>query len=368
MNPIPVKRFHGNKPAIGYTDWSAVHISWLVPAGSDAYLTLHKHECGHIWLQHQLRTADMRKAWPEPLDRRLWNIALDMEIAKHLYSDVDRAVIEAPRSWLNGGITQKHCEQYPDCQYAEEYYAALLEKPLEDDGADSHDGDAMPEDGDGDGAGQSEPDAAKDREPMSGDQLRQLVDAAVDAAGELMAAHNEATATKEAKKYRPRPTLASVLDHKLGRPALDRVASYRRPPRHEREGGIIRKGVVLKRTAPRVMIYVDRSGSFTPAKTAAAEDALKAILRKYRASVQADTWRFSDYVSSAECPSGGTNYAAVLEHIENHNPELAIVVTDDDHCPVGLKLKDARKRIVVIPVGCSATNLARVIGATEISL
>lgn len=355
---IEVVRFSGREPAIGYTDYSRVYISELVTDRAQ-YQTLHRHECGHIWLQHQLRGVRLRKDEGRTFDVRRWNISADLEIARHLYDSNDEAAICSPRSWLRGGICAEHVAQYPDCTYAEEYYFSMKEQPMMD--ADSHDGMANTATGE----------QIEDQDNNLTESIESLIKSATKLVAESVAAQNEIwrgiDVQADIKNFKPRPTLASDIDHRLGRPALARVRSYRRPSRRECISEMIKKGVTTVARTPKVSIYIDRSGSFTPVKTEAANIALNHILRKHRARIARDVWYFSDYVSSSELLGGGTNYVAVAKHIRDAAPELAIVLTDDDMCdPKAADILSGEK-VIVIPVGAQATNLARILGAKELN-
>ena len=129
---IKVIRYPGKEPAIAYTDFQSVYLSDLLgKPQTQAYRTAHKHECGHIWLQHLPRRLAFEATLAEPLHADTWNIAADCEIAWHLYDADDEAEIAAPRSRLRGGITRVHAQPAIDagCEpYAEHIYVWLVQQ------------------------------------------------------------------------------------------------------------------------------------------------------------------------------------------------------------------------------------------------
>lgn len=360
---IDVIRFPGISPSVGYTDFRKVYISECV-TDRDQYATLHKHECGHVWLQHLGRMLQMRQSERDQFDSRRWNQAADLEIALHLYDQSDDGAITQPRSWLATGIRKSDATGYPDCEFAEEFYEALVDKPLSRDSHDGESNDGESNEGDGEGEGAIE---------LSGEDLREIVAAAKGAAKEiaksLQSAWREMDINAESKAFRPRPSLASEIDKRIGRPALARVASYRRPNRRESE--FFKKGVISVARTPRLSVYVDRSGSFDATKTESATVALSKVLQKYRGRVEKDAWFFNDCVLVKDplTGGGGTNYKAVVQHIVDMCPEVAIIITDDDPCDqsVAKILLDSKCKtsIIVCAVGVQRTNIAKVIGVPD---
>ena len=361
---IEIKRFPGVDPAIGYTDYSAVYLSEVLH-GTQYALVL-KHELGHIWLQHGPRTRAR-----QPEDARLWNVACDMEIARHLYSDEDDLVITSPRSWLSGGIRKSDADKFPDCDYAEEFYEALLLQPEEHrQDYQSHDGDANGQSSEGsphgDANGQSSEGSPHESAPL------ESTETLVDKAKALLEEHGRAAACvkmQEALKgFRPPSSLASELDQWLVSPSLQRERSYRRPSRRT-TGDLFRKGEVVVPKQPLITIYIDRSGSFDDSKTEAATQALDRVLMKYRASVKTDVWYFNNGLLDVDpkVGGGGTNYGAVVEHINSVRPKIAVMVTDDDPCDPTLKI-EGNTNLLIICIGTPTTCVGKVLSAKEIVL
>lgn len=358
---IEVERFDGIMPSIGYTDQVKVYISNSIKK-SDEFEVLYKHECSHIWLQHFIRQLTIRTTEKDNFDWKRWAQAVDLEIALHIYDDIDENIINRPFSLLNGGICKKDLEKYKDCVYAEDFYYALLETPLEND---SHDGEANKD---------KEEDKEKDKEEqysaLSEEKKQELIKVAKELVKEAIieiARQSEVQRFKEeSKKFFPRPTLASEIDIHLGRAALARVSSYRRPNRRESE--FIKKGTISKPKTPKVLIYLDRSGSFTPEKTRMANDKLNVILNKYRTKIDKDVVFFHDTLFDKEPEgTGGTNYLAVAKDIALNRPTLAVVITDDDGCDEECRnaLNKCDTKIIMIPIGCPATKAANIFGAKE---
>lgn len=358
---IEVVRFPGVFPSVGYTDFRKVYISESVTP-RDQYATLHKHECGHIWLQHLGRMSSLREGEGKAFDFKRWNQAADLEIALYLYDQEDDDAIMQPRSWLARGIRRLDALKYTGCEFAEQFYKALADKPLEQD---SHDGYAN-----------------EDNETQLGDpvsiseaEIKELIQVArelmEESAQGMQRAWQEMDINAASKEFRPRPSLASEIDKCVGRPALARVKSYRRPDR--REGDFFKKGVVSVPKTARLSVYVDRSGSFDANKTAAATTALAKVLQKYRGQVEKDAWFFNDsvLVKDPRSGGGGTNYGAVVKHIASTNPEVAVIITDDDPCDSSvssiLTSSKCKTRVIVFAVGASQTNIAKALGVPDFS-
>ena len=368
---IKVIRYPGKEPAIAYTDFQSVYLSDLLgKPQTQAYRTAHKHECGHIWLQHLPRRLAFEATLAEPLHADTWNIAADCEIAWHLYDADDEAEIAAPRSRLRGGITRVHAQPAIDagCEpYAEHIYVWLVQQQQgQQQGQQQQQqqqGQPVSHDGTANDTHAVRTGAAE------GYQIdpAQAVAHAIGQAQE----HDAGAYGETLRGYRPRPSLAGDIDAALGRPALARVASYRRPARRPaHDPAMLRRGVATVTAAPRLSVYLDRSGSFTAAKTAGANAALARILQRYRGKVARDTYYFSDSVLPTDTNQhGGTNYLAVLSHIAATRPQVAVIVTDDD--PVqpecGTVIMQGT-RVIVVPVGAARTNLAPTIGAKEHSI
>ena len=343
---IPVIDFDGVVPSVAYTDYSAVYVSTsLSGAQRDTAL---KHEHGHIWLQHRTRGGNLREVTPD-FDARRWNIAADMEIAKHLYDAQDLEAIAAPRSSLAGGITQEHCAKYPQCSYAEEFYENLVNESEEA----SHDGEANGELAPGD--------LAQEVEAIVAGALEELKD--------LQGRQEQMRRQKTLDNFLPpRPSFASLLDRHLGRAKRSRTATYRRPSRLP-SSDLIKKGVTSALKSPALTVFVDRSGSFSPSKTAQSLKTLHECLLKYRGRVECDVLYFADRLMTADPGrgGGGTNYQCVVDQIARDRAKLAVVITDDDSSS-GVQVPRDLPNVVVVAVGCASTSLSKTLRVPEVAV
>lgn len=376
LPPVIVKE---TGPAIGWTDFTNVYILRKIDQSPRYREILVKHEYAHIFLHHkyrgrQLLTKLQEKDKEAGVDFRLWNVACDMEIAQHIYTDQDNNRIAEFGSPLNGGIVVKDAQELiPDPAYAEDYYDALIKKSEEEDSkqykaniciSDEYEDESESEGESGGAVGPE--DALEDvTEEVIEEQIKKLKEALEDQKTQEKV-KNQVKKQMEDILSRP-PTLAGEIDRHLGRYRAERVKSYARPPRVE-SSNIIRKGRKTKLMSPRVTVIVDRSGSFTPAKTQAATEAMKNALLKYRGRVRFDVLYFGNDVYTEE-PTGshGTNYQAVYERIMKDASELTVVITDDDSCILP-DIEIPKTRVLVVPIGCSTTQFAKAIKATEVTL
>ena len=353
---IEIKRFEGSDPAIAYTDFSKIYISNIVTR-QDEYYVLYKHESSHIWLQHQLRAQTLYSVEKEKFNHNCWNQAADLEIAHHIYDKDDEEIINRPRSCLQKGISKKDLKRYPDCTYAEDFYYKLLNDPLE---KSSHDENINHK------TFHIEND--EDQQQLSRSTKEALINLAKKKLEDFKKGLQKQYISEKTNHFLPKASLSTEIDKHLGRVALARVKSYKRPNRRE-EGDFIRKGMVSKQTAPRVLIYLDRSASFCEQKTRKANKKLDEILMKYRTKIEKDVIFFHDHLFYEEPrSSGGTNYIAVCEDIAASLATLAIVITDDDYCDVRCAkiLEKSKTNILIIPVGCATTKLRSTVNAREV--
>ncbi len=330
---------------IGYTDFTAIYISGQL-VGKERELVV-KHELSHIWLQHNLRGIKFKKNRKET-DHTLLNVAMDLEIAKHLYDEHDFKTIKSRYSLVNGGITQEDCKKYPNCQYFEEYYLELEKEQKQNlkswDTANKFD--------------------LKDKTKSS--QRRESVAQAKEKIRELNKQRSIQKHQLKLREYKIKPSLASEIDAVAGRQKIARIKSYRRPNRIESE--FFSKGTISIRKTPKITIYIDRSGSFDVQKTSEATNTLRKILSKYRGSIINDVLYFNDELMEKDpmIGNGGTNHQAVVDEIVKSQSELSIIVTDDDD---GLsEIPKNLPKTLIIPIGCQHTSIARKLGVIEVIL
>lgn len=349
---ISVNRFVGNKPAIAYTDFRFVYLSWSLSLQD--YDLAFLHEAGHIWLRHNARQSQLMATEKDEYEHHCWLFATDYEIARHLYTAADDFLITRPRSVLVGGVTHAMSLEYPDCTYAEEFYVELKKKKDSQQSACCQCGESEEVEG----------------EPVDQETIKELIEAAKNELKEM----GKQKAAKQSQSaidgFRPpKPSLASEIDRHLGRVKIRRIASYRRPPRREPCDDFLKKGMSNNLQTPHFTLYVDRSGSFDAHKTAQATNLIEKLIKKYRGRVTNDVIYFNDNLLTKDpmIGQGGTNYDAVIENIIKEKAKLAIVITDDDpyHKPEKL---ESLPEIIIVPVGATTTNLARNLSLKELSL
>jgi predicted metal-dependent peptidase len=358
---IPIIDFDGNKPSVGYTDFTSVYISREV-VRVDERETLLLHELSHIWLRHRsrgsakcLKQKSINGIW----NNKLWNIACDLEIAYHIYTDKDDDMITRPRSSLSGAIRKIHCEDFTGAKYAEEFYDLLLEKKEAEKLYVSIDSDGNLEITD------------ENRNTPNIPNIEELVEEVKKKINEQIS-QIKYERSKQQAQYSvnnftlPKPSLSSIMDRYFGRSVIGRVKTYRRPNRRADSTNLILKGISSIPKTPKLTIYVDRSGSFSLEKTKDSIDYINKLLLKYRGRVRSDVLYFNNtlLVNDPMCGAGGTNYQSVIDNIYKDRSELSIIITDDDSA-YGVSVPKNFPKCIVIPIGCTTTHIAKIIGATE---
>lgn len=332
---------------LGHTDFVRVYIAEGLAPPDDQIVEL--HELSHIWLRH----GERHRAF-KPENFQLWNIACDLEIAKHCYDDATAAHMRLPTSVTSTGIKREDAATYPGCSYAEEFYpelqkqeanvAELLKKLWQD----------------------MEP--SRETRKIETIDIPALIEGLRTRVKDLATSRTSSAVQNHTIKKvgtLPRPTLYSEIDRYLGRYRIASVPSYRRPAKYNPGSGLLRKGKLLSARRPKVNIYVDRSGSFTSEKTAEAEKGLSKILSRYGASITNDALEFSDDVGKNIVRGMGTNYLAVYESVIRDRPKIAIIITDNDRCPALGRCPETL--ILIVPVGCSHTDIAKKwLGSVEV--
>lgn len=354
---VPVVYFDGYSPAPGYTNYTKVFVSRSLSKPEQD--TILKHELAHIYLQHNSRLRDLLVEEGE-VDLLRWNRACDLEIAKHIYDDHDEAVLTSPINYLGsvGVILKRHTEQWPDCEFAEQYYRALSEEST----LFSHDGDVN----------QELADLLESLDEAPGGVQKavgELVEEAKERIADHLAQEKAAVEAEKALHTPPKPSLASAIDRHLGRAKIDMIKTYRVPNRRSLESDFIKRGRTPKEKTAKVTVYVDRSGSFDATKTAASEEALKTILRKYRARIDCDVLYFNNSVLTKDPKygQGGTNYLAVWSNILRDRAEVSVVITDSDPCePLPVDPREKPPTVVVVHIGGGSSQFGRAAKATVV--
>lgn len=326
--------------ASAYTDGHRIFMPIGVSSADER--TIIRHESAHIWLRH-FRRRQTRQ--PE-----LWAVACEMEIARNIYDAQDLRTMADRSSVLHGGYQP---DSVPDCpaelKLAEEIYEWLMAQaqPIHVKCGCGKCGQGVVTPGG---------EAAEASTQAKPGEVREALDES-----ERQTKLQKSVASS-VKQQRP-PTLASEMDA-LFRAAFSRDRSYRRPSRREIDSGLLERGRINHIRTPLVQIYVDRSGSFSAAKTATAEDLLNRLLVKYRVRIKADTFFFGNSRLEQNDFGGGGNtpYDLVISHINQTAPAVAVVITDDDEAS-GCGHVDTKTKVIVFPIDCRETKLGQAIGA-----
>lgn len=341
-----VKRHADLMPAPAYTDFVKIYIDEALSNAEENVAI--RHEQAHIWCEHNLRSRKDR-------DHGIWQVACELEIARNIYTPEDIAVISRPRSRLNGGYLPSSIDTLPDdLLLAEEIYEWLKSNPDKLPQQQTLCGCACS------GDKYSEGQESKDVESLVGDAKD-----AIDKKSAQRQTQEKLGAKLDSIKYK-QPSLADELDALL-RHRVVRERSYRRPSRRSQNDGIIEKGLYSSQKRPLVEVFVDRSGSFDAVKTATAEHVLKTVLAKYNIQIKHDVFFFGNNKLSSDDFSGGGNtpYHLIVEHIENTQPKIALVITDDDASePVKI---NAKTNIMCLPIGAHSTKFAAAVGGKDVS-
>lgn len=331
--------------APGKTDFSRIYIASEL--NKPEYRTTLRHEQAHVWAAHNRR---------KPKDARhdLWQIACEMEIARTIYDNQDIANITAPRSRLAGGYLENSINGLPSqLVLAEDVYTWLLEHPESQPSASITCCVCFSHEDDGELAPKSADAVKAVRIKLDDDEKARESQIAAAAAYALI-------------KNRV-PTLTSAIDAAL-RVRVERERSFRRASRRNVDSNVVLRGAISIPRPPHVEIFVDRSGSFTPDKTALAEKQLRELLARYGASIRSDVWFFGSGKLTAKDHGGGgdTPYGLISQHLAMTAPKLAIIITDDD--PVGTDVHKANDQTTVLcaPIGCSHTKLAQALGGVDV--
>ncbi len=341
-------------PAVAWTDSSVIFIRGRHT--DDEMHVLIKHESAHIWLRHGARCPHAAMQH-NSAEFRAWTLAKEIEIARGIYSQSDVRVINAPRSSIAGGVVPS---TLPECPHsiAEDVYEWILKnKPDEQDsghicgGSHDHDEDHDP---------------SMSQNIEGPESPNDLINSARSKADDLDRGRDADKIGHRMVSYLPRVSLASALDAHLAS-RLDRVKSYRRPSR--REVSFITPGRITTHKSPAVRIYVDRSGSFSPDKTALAQIAINKIIARYGSRIKKDILFFGNNRISDQdlSPGGNTPYNLVADDIYLCKPVVAIIVTDDD--PADRPAHDlSATRMFFVPCGSNHTGVAGVFGGQDVHL
>lgn len=346
-------------PAPAFTDFSRIYVAREANRVQDALLVL--HEQAHIWLNHKTRRPD--DFGTESFDKTLWDCAMEMEIARNIYTQKDDDEISKPMTILSGAFLRDSFPSMPpDLLLAEEIYDWLKKNPQEVPSCAARKFCACSEHGDEDGDEDDE-DATSGK--ISAEEMKEIK-AGLEKLAETMETEAKKITINSIKVRKP--SLAGEIDHIL-RSRKVKNRTYMRPSRREAPPFILRGSKKLKKV-PLVEIFVDRSGSMSGEKTAASVGKLKKVLAQYRASVECDVFYFSNgrIYNHDVPPNGGNPYPLVMAHLEKSRPKVAIIITDYDLEETrGLTpLSHRETKILCVPVCAERTAIANLIGAKDV--
>ena len=313
---------------------------------ADIRMLVHRHELYHCYAQHALRRenffADKKPNYIK------WNIAADCEIARAIYSEDDIALITAPRSILNGAVLPDTIKAHKNIVTAEELYEYIPDDMLQNIALDVHtQGEEKEEKQEKQGR---EVDAQKARE----DAIKAVKKAEEKAKREAAARNAQAAVEKECALPKPHSISEEIAAIAAG--SLKVCESYVRPNRRN-SGRIIKRGYIVKRHVPKILIAVDRSGSFSPHKTAQSEKKLKELISAYGGRVNADIIYFGDsrlYTKDPLHGNGDTPYYLVAAWIDKYRPVMSIIITDNDEAEPYTPPKGCA--VFAVPIGCEKSE------------
>lgn len=335
--------------APGKTDFVRIYIASEL--NKSEYRTTLRHEQGHVWSAHKRRM-------PKDAKHELWDIACEMEIARTIYDETDIENIKAPRSRLAGGYLPDSIKGLPPAALlAEDIYEWLLNHPEHgknqlkccvcDHSAIAANEDAVPVD--------VAAVAVESRQKLDEEERAKESQTAAESVYALI--RNRA------------PSLTYAVDASL-RVRIERERSHRRPSRRHQNGDVLLPGSISKPRPPLVEIFVDRSGSFSPQKTAVAECMLRDLLDRYGSTIRSDVWFFGNgKLSEVDHGGGGdTPYHLIPKHLDKTRPKLAIVITDNDPVANQIGSVDRCTAVLCVPIGCNKTNLASALGGIDVAV
>ena len=331
------KSIYGKYKFIACTDcYETIYINESL--AEDYYNLALRHEQYHCNAMHGLRSKRFK-----PLNKNQWNIALDLELARAIYSDEDEALINAIRSPLKGGITRDFQDIDSSIVLAEDLYPLI--KLDGEQGFDGHTQEGNPQDANQDVSNlDTLIKEAKQKDIETKEEQEQA-----------KVSNKVAERTKQASlAMLSRNTLASTIDS-IAQSASGRDRNFSRPSRRPIAGGIITRADVREDKKPEVFLFVDCSGSFTPEKTKHSEEKVKRLTSMYGWRLKLSTFYFGDDKIGTKRLHGGGNtpYYLVSDTIDKHQPKLAIVITDNDGHESYTPPKGTK--IATISIGCDKT-------------
>ena len=374
-----VRRPKSQMRAPAYTDGLKIYIANNLSKREERLAII--HEQAHIMLNHFNRGKRVLAKELKEFDKDKWEMSLELEIARHLYSDADEALITSERSGLHGGVVRDSIPELPpEIVIAEDIYEWLKQNKSDQpemticlcshDDKDSDEGNKPDKDSDeGNKPDKDSDEGNKPDKVYTSDEVKKIIEVI----GELIDAKNkqETLLKNNAEMFenikKRKPTLISEIDKSL-RTRAESHKSYRRPSRYP-DTDFILKGRMTRHLSPLVEIFLDRSGSFTPEKTRKANDVVQKVLQKYGSSIRKDVWFFgSDKISSEDFEGGNTPYHLIIEHLNKTVPKIAIVITDDDSAHGCNPLANPLTKILCIPIDCVETDFNKLKIGMDVTL
>lgn len=308
--------FTDEQGMIGYTTPRGVVINGTLHLGQQALVA--RHEVLHNLLGH----LDPKTWGPDRNDHNLRNMAGDLELS-HYYDESDSQHFNTGGAIADGlNVYRRRNKQYygMDCL---EIYDSLVE-----DGEAQ--GNSLGDCVQGEAEENGKPFDSACPPPVTQEEKDELL--------EKIKAEKQETYTRQQlqKQLRNAPQVDAETDlfYSLNRyfvheQRMNRGKTYKRPNK-KYGGSIIKKGVTrTQQPGKTLVVYVDRSGSMSDEKTGRAERILENTVKRLR-NVSVITKYFSDEVSLDGNIGGGTNYAAVIDDINNHGYLDVAIVTDND--------------------------------------
>lgn len=303
---------------IGYTTPKGIVLNGTLHLGQMALVA--RHEVLHNLLGHLNSSTwgDTRK------DPHLRNMAGDLELS-HYYDESDSQHFNAGGAIADGlNVYRRRNAKYygMDCI---EIYDSLVEDGKANGRSlgDCVQGEAEENDG-------SQPLDQPDSGAVTQDEKDELL--------EKIKTEKQETYTRNQiqKQLRAAPKIDAETDlfYSLNRyfvheQRMSRGKTYKRPNK-KYMGSIVKKGVTrTQQPGKTLVVYVDRSGSMSDEKTGRAENILAKTVQRLK-NVSVIIKYFSDEVSMSGDITGGTNYAAVIDDINNHGYLDVAIVTDND--------------------------------------
>lgn len=356
--PCPVElKDRNTMPAPAYTDYTKIYIGNNLV--HDEFKFALFHESLHNLCKHNVRRPKTKEYYDSPQLQEFWTAAVELEIARNFYTDNMISIINNVRSNVAGSYVPDSIPNLPeDLMIAEDIYQWLQDNPNEFGNNHDHDHDCcmvMFNDSD-------------EEIEIPKEIVKGIIESIKNDIKTQQRTKQQQQTILENIRYK-KPSMIDEIDALL-RNRVERERTYRRESRyHDHGSDLILKGSKHVPRPPKVEIYVDRSGSFSPEKTHEAERTLQIILEKYGSSIEHDVYYFSDSELRANDVGGGGNTPYSLIHLNllKSVPKLAIIITDNDGLDYNKEDFNpiTRSKVFCVPIGCSFTNISVALNGTD---